>query len=637
MAIPPSSTSASASASTPKRSILRQSKLDMDPSPLTKPRADSAPVIHSQRPSIPTHPYGARDRFSSLPVTVPEIDMERDRLLRACGHPPHMPSPSPRSPAQVDAVFQANIERLPLAPTWPHGEVLQRLHTILHYQGRHLKQHLDFDDVEKLAEECADERERSVESFEEQRAMREGEWNPLWSSNSPFDAPIYESAFWASTTVVMNGARHDVPTVMYACIEELYRTGIYQPNLFRETPHLQRHADLFKIFDTAPAFGHGVSLRRETTAVIAAVLSTFLRNLRQPILCDPLREALWNFCVQPTVERERLRMAAEQDEVEDARRDAALSERRQSAAYIRETAARKRVLDEENKMLDLEQVPTAQCLMRLMPTSRLSALYYLCAFFSQTPLCPDNGLDLEDIGALFADRIIGGPIPNARAMLVWLLRYWTEISDGLLNEDLGPEPVDPFLIPEPTPRSVYADETMPQDCVVPTTPTRQRDSAYSMNSPSSRRRSSYDSRKRSSAFGASDVTLAQSVREGKKPDLNSNYADDAYTSSVPTIQPVPAHARRLSRSDSLSLSPTSLRPSPSSTSPRRYTHTSSRVESLPPIVSVDIVGGESDLLADIKAELMATRMERDRLRDERDHALAVVDDALAAIDASRLL
>ncbi|KZV69770.1 hypothetical protein PENSPDRAFT_686041 [Peniophora sp. CONT] len=607
------------------RSILRQSKtFDMAPVPSTKARADSAPVIHSRRLSVP-NPQGVRGRFASFPNTVPEIDNERDRLLRACGYPPHLPTP--RSPAQADGAFKANIDKLPFAPIWENGALLQRLHKLLRFQGKHLKQHLDFDDVEQLSEETQDERERYEESCEQQKAMRDGEYNYLWSGNSPFDAPIYESAFWASTTVIMSGARHDVPTVMFACIEELYRTGIYQPNLLRATPNLRRHAELFKVFDTAPTFGYGVSLRRETTPVVASVLSTFIRNLKSPILSDQLREAVWNFCVQPTVNRDNQRQAEDHDEEEDARRDPVLAEKRQQPSYIREAAARRRVMDEENKKLDLEQVPVAQCLLRLLPTSRLSSMYYLCAFFSQVPLCPDNGLALEDIASMYADKIIGGHILRARGILVWLLRYWSQISEGLLDADLGPEPVDPLLeLEREAMNETYEDETTYEDYAAPQINHRRDSSHLPTSSTSHRRRSSYDSRKRYSAHSSSDVTLAHSSgHEGKFDDFDNS--DDEYAPSVPTIQPVPAHARRISQ-DTTGSRRTSL-------SSPLVTRLSSRIESLPPVVSVDIAG--DDLLSNIKAELEATRAERDQLRDERDHALAVVDDALAAIDATRLM
>lgn len=322
--------------------------------------------------------------------------------------------------------------------------------------------------------------------------------------------------------------------------------------------------------------------------------------------------------MQPTVERDRKRQTEEQDEEEDARHNELLSDKRQQPSYLRETAARRRAIEEENKRSDLEQVPVAQCLFRLLPTSRLSSLYYLCAFFSQIPLCPYNGLSLEDIAALYADKIIGGPILNARSTLVWLLRLWTQISDGLLEADLGPDPVDPHAAPV----SAGVDED-DHDATLRAERKRRDSSHLATPSASSRLRASQDSRKRYSVHSSSDATLAQGSDHEGKHDFG--YSDDDYVPSVPTIQPVPAHARRISLD-----TPSSRRTSFNSP---LYTSLSTRVESLPPVVSVDIAG--DGLLADIKAELEATRLERDQLRDERDHALAVVDDALAAIDASR--
>jgi len=50
------------------------------------------------------------------------------------------------------------------------------------------------------------------------------------------------------------------------------------------------------------------------------------------------------------------------------------------------------------------------------------------------PLCPENGITFEDIGRIFGPPIFGGPVPAARRVMVWFLKRWNRVSDGLLDE-----------------------------------------------------------------------------------------------------------------------------------------------------------------------------------------------------------
>jgi hypothetical protein len=81
-------------------------------------------------------------------------------------------------------------------------------------------------------------------------------------------------------------------------------------------------------------------------------------------------------------------------------------------------------------------VAVARDLLRLLPTHSFSLIVYLCAFFTQVPLCPENGITFEDIGRIFGPPVFGGPVPAARRMMVWFLKRWNRVSDGLL--DAGP-------------------------------------------------------------------------------------------------------------------------------------------------------------------------------------------------------
>jgi len=51
------------------------------------------------------------------------------------------------------------------------------------------------------------------------------------------------------------------------------------------------------------------------------------------------------------------------------------------------------------------------------------------------PLCPENGITFEDIGRIFGPPVFGGPVPAARRMMIWFLKRWNRVSEGLLDAE----------------------------------------------------------------------------------------------------------------------------------------------------------------------------------------------------------
>jgi hypothetical protein len=49
-----------------------------------------------------------------------------------------------------------------------------------------------------------------------------------------FGVPLNESVLRAPATAILGGYRHDLPLVVFLCVEELYRTGT-SPNFIRRT------------------------------------------------------------------------------------------------------------------------------------------------------------------------------------------------------------------------------------------------------------------------------------------------------------------------------------------------------------------------------------------------------------------
>ncbi|KAI0031630.1 hypothetical protein K488DRAFT_71272 [Vararia minispora EC-137] len=418
--------------SPPSPARRRRLSLQVPPRGILRPSRPASPV--SRAPPTRAPPADARSRLASF--SVPDIDMERDRLLRACGHLPFIMSPC--SP-QGGGGATVDVNAFPPAPKWPFQEVLLRLKRQLRAIGQNIRDYIDIDDVRALYERDLEDRKVREESRERVARMRAGLETPEWAADANvFGVPLHETVLIASTPAILSGARHDIPIVLFTCIEELYRTGIYQPGLFRELPNRKRHMELVHNFNTAPSFGASLSVTRDSTAVVAAVLSTFLKNLPEPLLGEPLFEPVWNWVVRPSVQCDEARQKHAESEDEDAREAFYRTGMRPRRASRREAAAARAAEAEADDAAAAARVPVLQLLLRLLPTHRLSALYYTCAFFSMVPLSPDNGLALDDIARMFAQSLLGGARGAARHVLVWILRRWTLIADGLLEADAWP-------------------------------------------------------------------------------------------------------------------------------------------------------------------------------------------------------
>jgi RhoGAP domain len=189
------------------------------------------------------------------------------------------------------------------------------------------------------------------------------------------------------------------------------------------------------LFDTPPAFGEGMSLRAESTPDICALLLTYLKELPEPVLTPYLFNAFWNWCVRPSVKREDERTRKEQDEEEDLRSRFFQTGQRPPRPSRRILFEKARLRAAQDEAAETGQVAVARDLLRLLPTHSFSLIVYLCAFFTQVPLCPENGITLEDVGRIFGPSVFGGPVPAARRMMVWFLKRWNRVSDGLLDAE----------------------------------------------------------------------------------------------------------------------------------------------------------------------------------------------------------
>ncbi|KAJ3995253.1 hypothetical protein F5050DRAFT_339004 [Lentinula boryana] len=141
-----------------------------------------------------------------------------------------------------------------------------------------------------------------------------------------FSFPLRQIALYASTKAVLGGFEHNLPIVVFACVEELYRSGISTPanptptspfpiKFTRQTrssspPDLTKLAQprfqaLAAIFDSpSHKFGLHTSLKDEASDDVYALLTMFLSRLPEPVLAplellQGLRDAFWTWCVKP--------------------------------------------------------------------------------------------------------------------------------------------------------------------------------------------------------------------------------------------------------------------------------------------------------------------------------------------------
>ncbi|KAF9473507.1 hypothetical protein BDN70DRAFT_885760 [Pholiota conissans] len=296
--------------------------------------------------------------------------------------------------------------------------------------------------------------------------------------------PIRKASIYASMSMVLAGREHELPIIVVNTVEELYRTGIYQSNLFRTLPNRSRLLELIDIYDSptqpqgsvirsrrpssavvsasnqpsSASFGFGAhtSLHLESTPDVCALLTTYLSSLPEPILPPMLFSALWEWCGLD-----------EEDAYSDSGTGITKAMLRQDSFGPRVShipLARTYTSPEEST-----RIIAAQLVLHLMPSANFSLLVYLLAFFSQAALVQEeNGVGVGDLARMFGGKIFGGDsvasssssssvaldghLPTRRGgggdvgeydatqtkrtgetMMAWFLRRWGPLSETLFD------------------------------------------------------------------------------------------------------------------------------------------------------------------------------------------------------------
>lgn len=318
------------------------------------------------------------------------------------------------------------------------------------------------------------------------------------------------------TAVIVGGYKHCVPGVVAACVDELYKTGmmrllveshpsydtcyslgVFVDDLFRALPNRNRLFNLVALFDqpdlssrlssraslpninsspslrpTASMRNPAALLQQESCPEICALLVTYLTSLPTPLIHRCLVEALWSWCVSPSVLRheQRLRRRGDDDASESSSSDSDQDE--EAPSYSTRLRQREEVL--LNLPSFAVQLQIARQVLLLLPPRQFSLVAYLLSFFAMLQVCPDNTLSPEDIGRIFGGAFVGGrsrsdsaaPVgadasgrrqskvsvgPSDTAertmrdkeerslrIMSWLIKHWPQISEAYESDDDGP-------------------------------------------------------------------------------------------------------------------------------------------------------------------------------------------------------
>ncbi|KAH7920559.1 Rho GTPase activation protein [Leucogyrophana mollusca] len=480
---------------TPRASDVPQPHLYYEGAPpnltnrIPTPRTPRDVEPFQKRNSLPAFnqsPSTDRDRFMSLPEVYGTPEVELDRFARAHGAPVPMRRPQHRQGdvgSSSDAHFsrfqgrfdeapgpRSGIALPPAEPQHPHvpraspNQMYRRLDALVRRDKHRAMDYLAFEDVVELYKRDTALREQMRER-KGVRTDRDPHFRVVGTS-------LHEVVLHAGASIVLGDYVHDLPIVVLACVEELNRTGIYQQGLFRALPNRDRHLKLIQIYDTSADFGVKFSMRGQMMPDICALLSTYISSLPSPVLDPHLYGAFWHWCVKPSVKREDERREQREWEEEELIAAGKLVPRPKSKQAQLQAQGRDDLRLDSSTSLESDQIAIAQVILRFLPVPNLSLLVYLCQFFTQLPLSPDNGIQFEDIARIFGHRLLGGSMKTtSQKMMVWLLMRWPLISESLFTDRCGiatptadmPSPDSPPNQASPSERPPHEDQDTPHE------------------------------------------------------------------------------------------------------------------------------------------------------------------------------
>ncbi|TCD68155.1 hypothetical protein EIP91_011433 [Steccherinum ochraceum] len=113
-----------------------------------------------------------------------------------------------------------------------------------------------------------------------------------------FGVPLTELSDLAMCMATNGSYQYEVPAVVAGCVEQLYRTGIYQHDLFRALPDREKLQSLVAKFDQPSRLlgsqpSCTSSFTQETMPNLCALLVSYVNALPRPLMPRNLFDALW--------------------------------------------------------------------------------------------------------------------------------------------------------------------------------------------------------------------------------------------------------------------------------------------------------------------------------------------------------
>ncbi|KAI0797965.1 hypothetical protein C8Q75DRAFT_740188 [Abortiporus biennis] len=384
-----------------------------------------------------------------------------------------------------------SLPRSNLEP-FPHPNIrvlLQSLDQTLRSNGKRMHDYLDVDEL--LAGEIWDRHEQeglkdgmrnNVYKGKIQEA--EKQWKERDRHLHVFGAYNKLVAERASVMAPLHGFMHRLPIVVVGCIEELYRSGMKTPGLFSMPPDKVRVMRLISRFDELAPKRPLPSLRNESVPDVCALLATYITSLPCPMFHRSFFDALWAWCVSPTLTREKeryrelrtrlrktdngeLQSASEDDDIDDdsemdigfgglpslksrraknRKKEQAVERakwRAHAAAhpevyrqYKNEKHERMHQLERELYAHETSQIAVARLVLMSLSPTQFSIVVYLFSFFSEVASHPENEVTFNNLCKMFSFKLLGGPSKEAsRTTMLWMLTRWGRIEDGFKSNE----------------------------------------------------------------------------------------------------------------------------------------------------------------------------------------------------------
>lgn len=201
------------------------------------------------------------------------------------------------------------------------------------------------------------------------------------------------------------------------------------------------------------------SLRNEQTPDVCALLVTYLSALPDTLIHRSLSDALWAWCVSPSIIRQEQRLRRRDDEASESEYETSEDEEENGPSY--NARLRQMELDRMDLPSLKVQILLAQQVLLLLPPRHFSLLVHLMTFFATLLICPENGMSSDDIARIFGPTVVGGMTrkrnkheaqkdmersrgekdEKEKKIMMWLLNNWERVSTAYeVDEDRGNMP-----------------------------------------------------------------------------------------------------------------------------------------------------------------------------------------------------